>query len=246
MPPHSKSDAVAEGSESKAKQRYASQGDEFSRAFRERLSKWATKHDARRPGDPKIPVAEGPELMHFVGTLLSYDTLAESSLGETQVAENWKLWKDTYPEVAEVMLRFVQQLRADDGRSFTLVDYDVIRIGRLHLIISKHEGKVELRKDDEVVEGDPNDADVERLATKPKSIRKVAKLKKATVNAGVAEYPPGTPTSVALSTSTEFPLPEAELVSAKRGASPTTMCPNKSELPSLARKNLTVRLTTNI
>ncbi|KAK4031687.1 hypothetical protein C8A01DRAFT_41865 [Parachaetomium inaequale] len=152
-----------------AKKRYASQGDGFSRAFRDRLGKWAARHNARQPDDPKIPVEDGPELMHFIGTLLTYDTLAESSLGETQVGKNWKLWKETYPEAAEVMLRFVQQLRTDDGRSFTLNGYEQKRTGRLHLTVSKNDGTA--NKDD------GNDADTEAPAAKRKKSKKATTVK---------------------------------------------------------------------
>lgn len=118
------------------KKGYVSQENSFNRAFRDRLLKWAIKHKSRKPGDPKVPIAEGPELAHFIGMLLSYDSLSEEALGKTLVGSNWKLWKETYPDAAEVMLRFVQQTRTKDGKSFRLADYEQKRTGRLHLVVS--------------------------------------------------------------------------------------------------------------
>jgi hypothetical protein len=54
--------------------------------FRERLKRWATKLDAGK----KVSARHGPDLVHFMGTLMSFKSLSETSIANATFGQNWE------------------------------------------------------------------------------------------------------------------------------------------------------------
>ncbi len=102
------------------KKGYVSQETWFNRAFQYRLGKWVIKHKSRKPGDPKVPIAKGPEHAHFMGMLLPYDSPSEKALGKTGLGGDWKLWKETYPTLPKSYFGLCNTFEPRTGNRFGL------------------------------------------------------------------------------------------------------------------------------